>query len=90
MNRAHNGDKGRTPRQPKQAPRSRSPTSALNDVNMPSLIQKAFGELSMFEENFYENHVYPEPDEFSDPSEQQFPGWTWKEDTKKFVKVWLG
>ena len=85
MNRAHGGDKSRAKKA--TTPRSRSPTSALNDVGMPSLVQKAWAQLTEFEVNFYENHTYPVVDKEYNPSEQQFPGWVFKEEKTEWSKV---
>ena len=83
MNQAMNGDKKRK----KKGSQSRSPSSALTELGMPSLVQKAWHALTRFEVDFFGNHPHPTTDEAVDPAEQQFAGWTYKEDKKEWAKV---
>ena len=66
---------------------SRSPVTALTNLGMPNLVQKAWRSLSDRETAFYADHPRPALDEDEDAARLSVPGWSYKEETKEWRKV---
>jgi len=89
INETINGDKGkRSKKGPKKGgTQSRSPVTALTNLGMPNLVQKAWRSLSDRETAFYADHPRPALDEDEDAARLSVPGWSYKEETKEWRKV---
>ena len=78
---------GRRSRKGKNARQSRSPVTALTNLGMPTLVQRAWFAMTDHETTFYADHPRPTPDEDADAAELASPGWSVNDVTKEWRKV---